>query len=230
MKLSSLSILIPAYKDEKTITSVIRRAQHVGKQIANVWEIVVINDASPDSTGKEINKLKKHIPELRFIEHACNKGYGGTIKELYYAGKYTWSFTVPGDYQMDPAEIKKLIPYTKNADMIIGWRSDRKDSLARKRQSAIYNGLLRFLYGLYLHDINSIRLMKRTILQKRHIDSVSAFVDAELTIGAIRDGFRVIEIPIEHRKRETSGASGGKPSVIIPVIRDMLLYKLRHLL
>lgn len=162
------------------------------------------------------------------MTHTKNQGYGQTIKELYYAGKNEWLFTVPGDYQIDPTEIKKLVPQAKNSDMIIGWRKERNDTQTRKRQSFVYNRLLRLLFGVFLHDINSIRLMRRSVMNNRRITSTSAFVDAELTIGAIRDGFRVIENQIEHRKRETSGAGGGKLKIIIPVIIDMCRYKLRH--
>ena len=230
MKLSSLSILIPAYKDEKTISAVVNRAILVGRTYAKKFEIIILNDASPDHIANVLNGLKRTIPNIRVITHKKNQGYGGTLKDLYGAGTYEWLFTTPGDYQMDPMEIKKLISYTNRADMIIGWRRDRFDTQARKRQSFIYNSLLRVLYGLRLHDINSVRLMRRRVMEGRRITSTSAFVDAELTIGAIRDGYVVMETPIAHRARETTGASGGKISVILPVIIDMFRYKLRNLI
>ncbi len=228
MKLSSLSILIPAYKDEKTISTAVKRAVLAGSRYAKKFEIIVCNDASPDNLAAVLTKLKKVIPQLRIMTHIINKGYGGTVKDLYFAGRYEWLFTTPGDYQMDPMEIKKRVSYTNSADMIIGWRKERSDTQARKRQSSVYNGLLRLLFGISLHDINSIRLMKRSIMKERYITSTSAFVDAQLTIGAIRDGYDVIETPIAHRKRETTGASGGKPSIIVPVIFDMLMYKFQE--
>lgn len=229
MKLSSLSILIPAYKDEDTIALVVKRAVQAGRLYAKQFEIVVCNDASPDHLSSVLHTLKKTIPNLRILTHTKNKGYGGTVKDLYFAGKYRWLCTVPGDYQMDPMELQQLVPYTKRADMIIGRRLKRQDIPTRKRQSAFYNQLLRWLFHVDIHDVNSIRLMKQDIMKKRHIMSTSAFVDAELTIGAIRDGFRVVERPIAHRKRQTAGASGGKLKIILPVIRDMVVYKLRSL-
>lgn len=230
MKLSSLSILIPAYKDEATIALVVKRAVQAGRLCAKRFEIVVCNDASPDCLSSVLIRLKRTVPEMRIMTHKKNQGYGGTLKDLYFAGINDWLFTTPGDYQMDPMELRKLLPLSDRADMIIGWRKDRNDTQARKRQSFVYNSLLRFLYGIHLHDINSIRLMKRSIMRERHITSTSAFVDAELTIGAIHDGFTVMEHPIVHRKRITSGASGGKLSVILPVIIDMFRYKLQNLI
>lgn len=209
MKLSSLSILIPAYKDESTISLVVKRAVQAGRLFAKKFEIVVCDDASPDHLSSVLTLFKKTVPEMRIITHKKNKGYGGTVKDLYFEGKNEWLFTTPGDYQIDPMELRKLLPSTPKGDMIIGWRRERNDTPARKRQSFIYNTLLKVLYGIRLHDINSVRLMKRTVMKGRIITSTSAFVDAELTIRAIHDGYHVIEIPIAHRRRETRGAGGG---------------------
>ncbi|KKR02040.1 MAG: glycosyltransferase [Microgenomates group bacterium GW2011_GWC1_39_12] len=231
MKLSSLSILIPAYKDEDTIEFVVKRAVQAARAVTSVFEIIVLNDASPDNTGIVLQKLKKQIPQLKVRTHVINQGYGRTFSELYFSGIYDWLYIIPGDYQIDPMEIKKLVSSTNRADMIIGRRIHRQDNEKRKQQSAIYNALLCLLFGITLHDINSIRLMKRIVVKRNNILNVkSAFVDAQLTISAIRDGFMVIERPIVHRKRISSGASGGKLKIIIPVIIDMMKYKLRNLL
>jgi len=226
MKLSSLSILIPAYNDEHTIETVIRQARIAGKKHTNKYEILVIDDASPDALGNVLEKMKKRYSELRVITHIKNLGYGGTLKDLYTSGYHTWLFTVPGDYQIEPLELTKLIPYTTHADMIIGRRVARQDNWKRKIQSAIYNGLLRFLFGVKLHDINSVRLMKRAIIQNNTLRGSSAFIDAKMTIQAINSDYRVIEVPIEHRMRKTGGAGGGKLSLILPVIWEMLKYRM----
>lgn len=224
MKLSSLSILIPAYKDEKTITTVIKHAIEAGKKAAVSFEIVAINDASPDATGVLLDGLKKTTSRLRVIHHTKNMGYSETMKELYLSGKKQWLFTAPGDYQIDPMEIMSLVPFVRDADMIIGWRRDRKDTMKRRVQSYIYNVCVRLLFGVKFHDMNSARLMKRTFLQGISIDASSAFVDAKMTLDGMKNGQHVIEAPITHRPRRTEGASGGKMSIIIPVIRQMIIY------
>lgn len=226
VRLSSLSILIPAYKDEDTIELVVKRAVQTARAVTSTFEIIVLNDASPDKTGEILQRLKKQTPQLKVRTHIINQGYGRTFSELYASGIHDWLFTIPGDYQIDPMEITKLVPLTNRADMIIGWRVDRQDNQKRKQQSAFYNALLRLFFGISVHDMNSIRLMKRDVMKNRVLPVKSAFVDAQLTIGAIRDGFTVIEEPIAHRKRITSGASGGKLSVILPVIWEMLRYKM----
>jgi glycosyltransferase involved in cell wall biosynthesis len=225
MKVSSLSILIPAYKDETTITSVVQRSVAVGRTYAKKFEIIIVNDASPDDLNRVLLSLKKTIPQIRIITHKKNAGFGGTIKELYFKGRYDWLYTTPGDYQFDPMEFTKLLPYIQSADMIIGRRKERHDVWKRRLQSLVYNGFFRILFGVKLHDINSVRLMKRTVVQKKLLTGSSAFIDAKLILQALDKGFRVLEVPIEHRTRKSGGASGGKLSVILPVIKEMFAYR-----
>lgn len=224
--LSSLSILIPAYNDAQTIESLVFESISQGEKVASDVEIVVINDASSDNTRKILDSLGKKYSQVVVKHHTRNQGYGGTIKELYYVGRSEWIFTLPGDFQIEPKEMIKLIPFTKEADMIIGWRNDRHDPPERLRQSRIYNTILQLLFGIRLHDVNSVRLMKRSMMQHIRLLTQSAFVDAELAIHARDMGFRIVEVPIEHKKRETMGAGGGSLKTILPTIQDMFAFRL----
>lgn len=207
--LSSLSFLIPCYNDQTTIERVISEATDVGSRIAKIHEIVVISDGSKDRTGMILTKLGKKVQNLRIITHPINQGYGRTIIELYYAGTKEWLFTIPGDYQVGARELEKLIPFSRSADMILGWRVNRHDPPNRLFASWVYNTLLHMLFGIGLHDSNSVRLMRRSILRDIQLSSTSAFVDAELIIRAIESGFRVREVPIGHRSRQDRKPGGG---------------------
>ncbi len=225
MKLSSVSFLIPTYKDERTIESVVRDAVRVGKQAAKQFEIIVINDASPDNTGNVLARLEQSIKELHVITHRINAGYGATIKDLYYAGKSEWLFTVPGDNQIPVEELLTLVPFAGKADMIIGWRVNRNDPPDRLKQSRVYNSLLGTLFGLTLHDVNSVRLMRSSIMNRIRLATSSAFVDAELAIRAEKEGLCVLEIPIDHKARnDEKPGGGGSLRTILPTIFDMVWF------
>jgi glycosyltransferase involved in cell wall biosynthesis len=228
VKKPSVSFLIPAYNDENTIQTVVLEAFNVGKKVASEFEIIVIDDASIDLTCDALTRLKKKIPELRVIEHEENQGYGGTIRELYYEGNKDLLYSMPGDYQIGASEIVKLLPFIEKADMVLGLRVHRHDPPARLRQSRIYNTLLRFMFNMTIQDVNSVRLMKRDMITKITLASTSAFVDAELAIRAQKQGFTILEIPIEHRARAgEDGAGGGKWWTILPVILDMIVFRLQ---
>jgi glycosyltransferase involved in cell wall biosynthesis len=223
----TVSFLIPAYRDEDTISTVVSEAVALGKKITSKFEVIVINDASPDATGEVLEKLKKQFNQLKVITHQKNAGYGGTIKDLYYAGKNEWLFTVPGDNQIPVSEITKLMPFINKADIILGRRVNRHDPPARLRQSKIYNVLLHILYGIKIHDVNTVRLIRRSVMEKIKLTTTSAFVDAEQLISAGRAGFKIIEVPIEHSARsDESGAGGGSLRTILPTIVDMIKFRL----
>lgn len=228
--LRSLSILIPAYNDGSSIQTVVEEAQLVAQKNALRYEIIVVNDASGDNTRVVLSRLAKRIKYLRVITHEVNLGYGATIKELYYAGIHEWLFTIPGDYQVGAKELAKLLPLASQSDMIIGWRTDRSDSQARKHQSKIYNSLLQLFLRMPVHDANSVRLMKRQVMQKIRLTSTSAFVDAELVLRAKKAGFDISEAEIIHRERArgTQGG-GGRLATILPTILDMILFFIKYL-
>lgn len=222
--MDSLSFIIPAYNDAQTIETVLKRTIDVGNRLGVSYDVFVVNDKSTDTTGQILEHVTRRNPNIRVITHTKNAGYGRTIKELYQKADNTWLFSLPGDYQIEPGELVTLWGHRYEADMIIGWRSKRNDNPRRLRQSKIYNTILTFLFGLSIHDVNSVRLMRTSIMQSVRLTSSSAFVDAELVIRAGRAGFRIIEIPIAHRARAGMGASGGKLTTIIPTIRDMIRF------
>ena len=229
--MKSLSFLIPAYNDEATISTQVVGAHAEGEKLGVPFEIIVINDGSIDQTAQILSKLAKHFRQLHVLTHTTNKGYGTTIKELYYAANKEWLFTIPGDYQVQAKELLKLLPHERSADMILGWRTNRNDDGMRQYQSRIYNWIIPLLFDTKTHDVNTVRLMRSRIMKSVILRGTSAFTDAELIIKAKRLGFTIKEIPIGHRHRHggTGTGDGGKLHVILPTVWEMLLLVFGHL-
>lgn len=220
-KLISLTICIPTFNNSHTIVSVIDEALDVAKKTSSTYRIVVLNDGSTDKTV-EILKHYKRNPAVTILTHAVNQGYGRTIGELYsQGGTSKWLFTLPGDHQIHPNQLLRLVPHQDTADMIIGWRVKRHDPAIRLMQSWIYNTLLRLFFGLPIHDVNSVRLMRTHILKEIMVSSRSAFVDAELCIKANQLGHRIKEVAIDHHEDLQKG-SGGNWKTIIGTLNDMV--------
>lgn len=222
VRLTSVSLVIPAYNDEGTVGRLIDDAVVLLSEICEDFEIVVCNDGSRDGTLELLKSKTKENPKVKLINHEVNKGFGATIRELYWSGTKDYIFSLPGDYQYAPKELLAMAEGLRTHDFVIGWRVHRNDPPRRKVQSMVYNFMLRALYGHRHKDVNSIKLFKREILENITLRSATPFVDAELCIRAEKAGFKVIEIPIEHLPRLTQGASGGKFSVIWETFSDLV--------
>jgi len=217
-----LSIIIPAYNDAGSIESVVREAAHVAEGITPRYEVFVVNDASRDSTGEILDKLAHEIRGLRVVHHDVNRGFGWTIRELYLGAEGDLVFGVPGDGQIRASQIHKMLPAAALADMVVGWREIRNDPGRRRRQSYVYNLLIRMLYRVTIGDVNSVKLIHRRVLEGLTLQTQSAFVDAELCIRTLRRGMTIRGVVIEHMPRQYGEGSGGKFGIIWATIVDML--------
>lgn len=222
LPITSISVVIPAYNDETTIAKLVQDTDCLLQELSTDYEIVCLNDGSKDNTLAVIRDLATKFKNVRVVNHEQNQGYGKTIKELYYIGTKQLVMSLPGDYQFAPKELLAMAEGLRTHDFVIGHRVKRNDPPRRLLQSHVYNLMLRIFYGISFKDVNSIKLFRREILNKIKLESDTPFVDAELCIRTHRAGYKVIEIPIEHLPRLSTGASGGKFSVIRDTFGDLI--------
>lgn len=220
----SLSVVIPAYNDEQTIGLVIGEADAIAKTIAEDYEILVIDDGSADGTRQVVATIALTNDKVKLRTHPQNLGYGATIKELYLTATKDLVFSCPGDGQIPPAQLLKMIPALRNFDLVVGYRKKRMDGIIRGIQTAVYNTLVRCLYRIDTRDINSVKLFRKKIMNGTTFLSDSPFIDAELCIRARKMGFRVGEVVIEHLPRKFNRNHGGKSSIILSTILDVIKY------
>ena len=216
----SISVIIPAFNDEISLPSLISETNKVLIDISSSYEILVVNDASIDQTSLVLEKMK--FGKLRFWSHSKNKGHGKTLKELYLKASKQLIFSLPGNGQIRPQEIFKLLPHIGEFDMVIGVRKLRHVPLRRKIQSKVYNFLIKVLYDLELSDVNSIRLLKKSKLDKIRLLAKTSFVDAELCYKFSKKGFGIAEVPITHLPGESRG--GGSLRTILPTFIETIVF------
>jgi len=232
-KKPSISFFCPAYNDEGNLPVLIPKTFKLLRQVCSSFEIVIVDDASPDRTGKVADKLaKQYSPNVKVIHHSENKGYGGAlISGFENAKKYPYIFFTDGDNQYDVTVLKEMIKYIDKYDVVVGNREIRTLSLKRKIQSIGYNKLIQFLFKIKNKDVNcAIRLLKREFVKKIKLSSSSAFLPAEMLIELNKHGAKVKIIKVNHYVRGYGEASGGKMSVIIPTFLDMVKYYFKVML
>jgi glycosyltransferase involved in cell wall biosynthesis len=229
MSKPSVSFFCPVYNEEENLPKLITKVVKVLEQVCLAYEVVIIDDASRDNTGKIADEIVKKYPHVSVVHHKKNKGYGGAlISGFRHAKKYPYVFYTDGDSQYDVEMLKKMLPYMEEYDAVVGYRKVRELTFQRKFQSIFYNKLIRLLFAVKSRDINcAIRLIKRKTVNQLHLKITSAFLPAEMLIRLHEQGVKVKEIEVIHYPRMYGKAMGGKLSVILPTFFDMSKYYLR---
>jgi glycosyltransferase involved in cell wall biosynthesis len=227
----SLSVFFPAYFDEKNIDKVVGKAVEVLKSLKlKEYEVIIIEDGSPDKTGEVADRLAKKYNKVRVIHHKTNMGYGATLKDGFLNAKLDYVFYSDGDNQFDMEELKKFVALLPYADIVVGYRKKKQYSNYRKLTSMCYNLLLRFAFDIDYVDIDcAFKLFKRDLFDKIEIESNDAFIDAEILLKAKLLGYTSAEIGVKHLPRIDGISTGARPSVIFRTIKEIFQYRKEHL-
>jgi glycosyltransferase involved in cell wall biosynthesis len=198
------SIVIPLKNEEGNIESLINELESVMTSLKVDWELICIDDGSEDTTGEILRKLAKTRSYMVNIFFDNNYGQSSALNAGFKAAKGNLVITLDGDGQNDPADIPKLIPLMKHADLVCGIRVTRKDDWHKRYISKIANRVRNWLLEDGVHDTGcSLRIYRKACLdQIKMYDGMHRFLPALFNI----EGFRVTEIPVNHRER-TKGVS-----------------------
>jgi glycosyltransferase involved in cell wall biosynthesis len=227
-KKPKVSFFCPAYNDEKNLPILIPKIYKVLNELCSAFEIVIIEDGSPDNTGKVADQLAEDYNNVKVFHHKKNRGYGGAlISGFLHAKKYPYVFYTDGDNQYNVKALKKMLPYLETYDAVVGKRINRVLKLRRKVQTSFYNWLIRFLFHLDNRDVNcAIRLFKRSEIKKINMKqiSASAFFPAQLLLELHRHGAKIKDFDVRHYPRMFGKESGGRIDVVLNTIKDLINY------
>ena len=196
------------------------------------FEIIIINDSSPDATGRVADDLARQYSEVYAVHHARNMGYTATLIDGYHRAKYEYVIYTDGDNQYDINDLEPHLNLLKSNDLIAGYAIQKAVSRGRLFQSWLHNYLIGVLFGVGFLDINcSMKVLHRSVLDEMDFKSSAqgAFIDAEIMLKATRNNKRIAQFPVVHYERKSGIASGSKPSLILYTIWDMVKLRLNLL-
>ncbi len=232
MKKPSISFFCPAYFDEKNLPILIPIVVEVLRKNASEFEIIIVEDGSPDNTKEVADMLaEKYKPYIKVVHHTKNTGYGGALKKGFnIAKKYEYVFFTDGDNQYDVREFSRLLPYIGAYDAVLGYRTKRALTMMRNIQTRVFNWIIRSLFSLRVKDINcSMKVISRKALNSISLDSDGSFIEAELLIKLQDKGYKIKEVEVTHYPRVFGKASGGDRKLIFKTISEMMqFYKHRN--
>ncbi len=199
----SISVFFPAYNDGGTIPSMVLTALMTLRELADDYEVIVVNDGSGDYTAQVLEELASRYPELRVIHHEQNRGYGGALRTGFSSATKDLIFYTDGDAQYDPREMARLYEvWNDGLDFINGYKINRSDPLHRVIIGRFYHWTVKLAFGLRLRDVDcDFRLMRRSIFDQVHLKFDSGVICVELMKKVQDTGFRIAEVPVSHYHR-----------------------------
>jgi glycosyltransferase involved in cell wall biosynthesis len=218
----SVSLFFPVYKDERTVRTVTQKARLLLASLGCAYEIVIVNDGSPDGSGAIADELAREHPEVRVVHHAKNLGYGSAVRSGIEASRYEIVCMTDGDDEYEVEDFRKLLKLRQHYDLIITFRYRKIYSSSRIFVSWVYNIVLRFLFRTPFRDVSTgLRLVRRAVLQDVELESTSPFIGAELAIKTMLKGYRVGEVGIQTFPRSFGRGSSTSIPNILATIADM---------
>jgi glycosyltransferase involved in cell wall biosynthesis len=225
----SVSVIIPAYNEEKTIGNVIADTINVMDSQELPYEIIVVDDGSTDKTGRIASQYKATL-----LTNETNKGKGYSLRRGFSQAQGQIIVTMDSDGEHQPKEIPDLLePVLKRIDIVGGSRFLGKSRHFTTRLNSIGNNLFNLaimvLTGTPVTDSQSgFRAVKRRVLDGLNLESDGYEIETEITVKSIINGFAFREKPIICHRREYSTSKVKIVRDGIKIFKTILISSLRE--
>jgi len=235
MSLGKVVIVVPTYNEAENIRWIVERTLEANSD----FDVLVVDDSSPDGTGRIADELAAEDPRVSVVHRTEKAGLGQAYLHGF-AIALQRGYDVIGEMDADgshqPEQLPDLYAALHDADLVIGSRwvrggRVRNWSLFRKLLSVFGNVYARALLGIPVRDITAgFRLFRRTTLEKLDLETVRSVgycFQTDLTFRTVKAGLRVREVPIEFVER-VRGESKMSPDVAKESLRRITRWGLEE--
>ncbi|MGI8749492.1 MAG: polyprenol monophosphomannose synthase [Thermoleophilaceae bacterium] len=238
--MSGAWLVLPTYNEAENLEAVVRAALPQLAASGLEHHVLVVDDNSPDGTGRVADRLSAEHPEVGVLHRAHKQGIG----PAYMAG-FTHALAqgaallmeMDSDFSHDPADLPRLIAAARDADLVLGsryvpgggvtdWGWGRR---VVSRGGSLY---ARLILGIPVHDLTGgFKCFRRSVLERLDLSQVGTDgygFQIEVTYRAVQAGFRVQEVPIVFRDRRV-GASKMSARIAVEAFWKVPALRLRSL-
>jgi glycosyltransferase involved in cell wall biosynthesis len=206
---NSITVVIPAFREEDNIEAAIDNTVNALQSVTQDYEIIVVDDGSPDKTG-DFARLKAQInPNIRVAVNVTNEGFGYSFARGVKMAAKEFITVFPGDNDMSAISFKDLLEARGSADLVISYmQKTNKRSLFRRAVSKIFVIVMNLLFGLKLKYYNGSFICRTSLLKSIPIKSTGLAALAECVVRLCKQGVSWRAIYFEHvgRQHEKSKA------------------------
>lgn len=196
-----ISIVIPLHNEERSIALLYEELQAALEPLGQEWEAVFVDDGSVDGSFAALTRLHDANENVRVVRLRRNFGKAAALAAGFSQACGEIVVTIDADLQDDPAEIPRLlVKLDEGFDLVSGWKTRRRDPLRRRVLSRIFNWVTGRMSGLRLHDMNcGLKAYRAEVVRGMPLyGELHRFIP----VLAQYRGFRVAELPVNHRPRE----------------------------
>ncbi len=197
-----VSLLVPAKDEAENLPEFVRQCAAALPAIGVPFEVVVVDDGSRDATAEVLQTLEQQHPWLHHVSHRRQRGIADALRSATAAAAGDILVFYPADLQYHPEDVARLVApiLADQADIVTGTKQGKYE---KAFVSSIYNGLCRWLFGVRVTDLNSVKAYRRDVMA-----TVPMRPDWHRFMVAIAaaDGHRLTSVPVPLYPR-TAGVS-----------------------
>jgi glycosyltransferase involved in cell wall biosynthesis len=201
-----VSVVVPAHNEEATVARFVDKTAKAFAQLGHAWELVYVDDGSTDHTAERVLEAARDEPRVRLIRQRRNLGLTEALNRGFREARGDVIVFLPADLESDP-EVDIPIMLDKLAegyDVVAGWRRGRRDG--KRFASRLANLTCRWLFGLDVHDMNWIKAFRREVTDSLALRSQW---HRYMLVMAHSEGFRIGEVPVPYKARESGRSKFG---------------------
>ncbi len=215
-----VSVLVPAKDEADNLAEFVRLTREAMLPLPYAVELVIVNDGSHDGTAHLLDDLSAKHPFVKVVTHRAQRGIADALKSGADAARGRVLVYYPADLQYLPSDIPSLVEpiLAGQADLVTGTKQGQYN---KRLVSGIYNALSRWLFGVRVKDLNSVKAYRREIME---VVPMRPDWHRFMVVLAASQGFRLAERPVPVHPRRAGTSKFGVSRIPVGVLDLMSVW------